>query len=104
MLQLRLEVVSSESPNELCNQATRLASHIGVQVVFEYNGKDITAKPGMDAASLLSECQAAPAEMKAPKESKEAKTTKDKEPKPQKEQKQPKQEKEVPAPAEVPIQ
>jgi hypothetical protein len=65
MPKLRLEVLPDESVKEICTQAARIATHIGVEVVFEYNGKDVTAKPGMEAGSLAHECQVKPADQQS---------------------------------------
>lgn len=55
MLRLRLEAQSSAQLNELCTQATRIATQLGVEVVFDYLGNEAVAKPGMHPESLLNE-------------------------------------------------
>lgn len=84
MLQLRLEAVpSTENELQVCKQATGIATILGIHVVFEHNGKDVIAKPGMDGVSLLfdlkeaAKSEAAPKPPKEPKEPKEPKAVKE---------------------------
>jgi hypothetical protein len=58
MLRLRLEVQPYANVNEVCAQSTRIATLLGIEVVFEFSCKDLIAKPGMNADNLLHECQA----------------------------------------------
>jgi hypothetical protein len=56
MLRLRLEVQPNAHIHEVCTQATRIATQLGVEVVFEFSCKEVIAKPGMNAESLKHEC------------------------------------------------
>lgn len=55
MLRLRLEVQPSAHLKEVSTQATRIATQLGVEVVFDYLGNEVVAKPGMHPDSLLNE-------------------------------------------------
>lgn len=55
MLRLRLEVQPDAKLNEVCTQATRIATQLGIEVVFDYLGNEAVAKPGMHPDSLLNE-------------------------------------------------
>lgn len=55
MLRLRLELQPKAELKEVCAQATRIATQLGVEVVFDYLDNEAVAKPGMDPDSLLNE-------------------------------------------------
>lgn len=56
MLRLRLEVQPFANVNAVCAQSTRIATLLGIEVVFEFSCKDYIAKPGMNADNLIHEC------------------------------------------------